>query len=62
MGQMGMADAILRFLEYDRRYEWHLPEEMSKEMEEETFHSWLNDIYTSIAVAKLGWPSLDAKA
>ena len=35
--------------------------EMPKEMEEEMLRSWLSDIYASIAVSKLGWPSLEAK-
>lgn len=61
MGQMGMADAVMRFMEYDQQYEWHLPGEMPKEMEEEMLRSWLSDIYTSIAVSKLGWSSLEAK-
>ena len=61
MGQMGMADAVMRFMKYDQQYEWHLPGEMPKEMEEEMLRSWLSDIYASIAVSKLGWPSLEAK-
>lgn len=58
MGQMGMVDAIMRFQKYDQRFEWYLPENIPEDKQEELFYSWLNDIYNTIAVGKLGISSL----
>lgn len=58
MGQMGMVDAIMRFHQYDQRFEWYLPENIPEDKQEELFYSWLNDIYNTIAVGKLGISSL----
>lgn len=58
MGQMGMADAILRFQKYDQRFEWYLPDNNPGDKQEELFYSWLNDIYNTIAVGELGISSL----
>lgn len=54
MGQMGMADAILRFQKYDQRFEWYLPDNNPEDKQEELFYSWLNDIYGAIMVGKTG--------
>lgn len=54
MGQMGMADAILRFQQYDKQFEWYMTEDIPEDKQEELFYSWLNDIYNTIAAGKLG--------
>lgn len=58
MGQMGMVNAIMRFQKYDQRFEWYLPEKIPEDKQEKLFYSWLNDIYNTIAVGKLGISSL----
>lgn len=58
MGQMGMADAILRFQQFDQRFEWYLPEIISEYKQKKLFYSWLNDIYCSIVVGELGIASV----
>ena len=42
-----MAEAILRFQQYDKRFEWYLPENIPEDKQEEMFHSWLDDIYNN---------------
>ena len=54
MGQMGMADAILRFQQYDKQFEWYMPEDIPEDKQEEMFYSWLDDIYNTITAGKLG--------
>lgn len=61
MGQMGMADAIMRFKEYDHMYEHHVPEDYDEETKAKLLYSWLSHVYDTFAVKMLGWPSREEK-
>ena len=61
MGQMGMADAILRFQGYDRKFEHNVPEDIDDEDWADFIYLWLCAVYDTFAVHMLGWPSREEK-
>ena len=61
MGQMGMTDAILRFQAFDRKFETYVPEDIDGEKRVEMVYPWLCDLYDTIAVGMLSWPSREEK-
>ena len=61
MGQMGMADAILRFQDYDRKFENFVPEDIDDEERADFVYPWLCAVYDTFAVKMLGWPSREEK-
>ena len=61
MGQMGMADAILRFQSFDQKFETYVPEDIDDEKRTEMVYPWLCDVYDTFAVGMMGWPSREDK-
>ena len=61
MGQMGMADAIIRFQSYDQKFEHYIPEDIDDEKKVEMLYPWLCDVYDTFAVEIQGWPSREEK-
>lgn len=57
MGQMGMADAILRFQAFDRKFETYVSDDIDDEKRTEMVYPWLCDVYDTFAVDMLGYPS-----
>ena len=61
LGQMGMADAIIRFQSFDRKFETYVSEDIDDEKRAEVVYPWICDVYDTFAVGMQRWPSREEK-